>query len=157
MLLRPYPPAYQAISATNIRPTHSQSHPTTPPGATSIANGCDQGCPDRSEIFAVRPFNLHAILDTQLAFLNLDEFVAAGVLKNHSVAHAYRFAIDLERLVAMLVLDPEIIADCGHFLAHLIAIALTAWSPELAIITSFPSSSWHTVLLPYKFSEKRTK
>jgi len=32
--LRPAPPAYQKMSATNMRPIHSQSHPTTPPGAT---------------------------------------------------------------------------------------------------------------------------
>jgi hypothetical protein len=47
----------------------------------------------------------------------------------------------------MVVLNPEIIANTDHFLAHLVMITTTPWSSKLAIvlalIASFCSSSWH--------------
>jgi hypothetical protein len=50
--------------------------------------------------------------------------------------------------LAVLVLDPEVVADGDHLLAHLVAIAApTTRSPELAIIlalfTPVLSSAWH--------------
>jgi hypothetical protein len=50
----------------------------------------------------------------------------------------------------LLVLDPEIVADSHHLLAHLVAVAPAARPPELAIIlafvTPFCSSAWHITL-----------
>jgi hypothetical protein len=45
----------------------------------------------------------------------------------------------------LIVLDPEIIADGHHLLAHLVVVTTAAWSSKLAIITSFFSSTWHNI------------
>jgi len=36
----------------------------------------------------------------------------------------------------VLILDPEIIADGDHLLAHLVAVAAAARSPELAVVAA---------------------
>ena len=68
------------------------------------------------------------------------------VLKDQGLAHAQRLAVYLERFLALLVLDPEIIADSHHLLPHLVAVPPAARSPELAVVLAliapFASSSW---------------
>jgi hypothetical protein len=48
----------------------------------------------------------------------------------------------------LVILDPEVVADGNHLLAHLVMVsAPAARSSELAVITSFLSSAWHNCCL----------
>jgi hypothetical protein len=72
-----------------------------------------------------------------------------GVLKDQGLAYAQRLAIHFEDLLTTIILDPEIVANRDHLLAHLVVVASTAWSPELTIVTPFFSSSWHFTISPF--------
>jgi hypothetical protein len=55
-------------------------------------------------------------------------------------ADAQRFAVHLEGLLTLVVLDPEVLADGHHLLPHAVARAATAAGAQLAILPAFLSS-----------------
>jgi hypothetical protein len=65
------------------------------------------------------------------------------IFEDQGLAHTQRLAVDLEDFLTALVLDPEIVPDGDHLLAHLVAVAASARSPKLAVVLSFFSSTSH--------------
>ena len=72
-----------------------------------------------------------------------------GVFEDQGLAHAQRLAVHLVDLLTFIVLDPEIVADGDHLLAHLVVVAAAARSPELAVFLAFFSSASHNIPLLY--------
>ena len=58
------------------------------------------------------------VADAQLALLDPRDLVARGVLEDEGLPEANRLAVDLVGPLALLVLDPEVIADRQQLLAH---------------------------------------
>ncbi len=74
-------------------------------------------------------FHFHAVFDAQHALLDLVQLSAMCVLEDQGLAHAQRLAVHLEHLLTLIILDPEVIADGNHLLAHLVVVAATARTP----------------------------
>jgi hypothetical protein len=51
--------------------------------------------------------------------------------------------------LTFIVLDPEIIANGSHLLAHLVVVAAAARSPQAAVFLTFFSSVSHNSCLPF--------
>ena len=81
---------------------------------------------DRGEILALGSFDLHAVLDAQLALLDLGQLSAVRVFEDKCRSHTHRFAVHFEYFLSLVVLDPEVIANSHHLLAHLVAVSATA-------------------------------
>jgi hypothetical protein len=93
---------------------------------------------DHGHLLAMRSFDLHAVFDAHHTLLDLAQLVAMGIFEDQGLAHAQSLAIHLVNFLPVLILDPEIIADRHHLLAHLVAVATsTARPPELAVILAF--------------------
>ena len=58
------------------------------------------------------------VADGQLALLDPRDLVARGVLEHEGLAQAKGLAVDLVGPLALLVLDPEVVADRQQLLAH---------------------------------------
>src|SRR3954466_12119400 len=56
--------------------------------------------------------------EAQLALLDPGDLGSGGVLEHEGLAEAERLAVDLVRPVALLVLDPEVVADGQELLPH---------------------------------------
>jgi hypothetical protein len=69
------------------------------------------------------------------------------VFEDKCRSNTHSLAVDFENFLSLVVLDPEVIANADHLLAHLVAVSATAWASQLAIVlsflTSFLSSAWH--------------
>src|SRR5574340_364020 len=63
--------------------------------------------------------DLHLVAHAQLLFLDGEQLLAGRALEHEGVAHPERLAVDLEHLLTVL-LDPEVVADRKHLLAHLV-------------------------------------
>ena len=63
------------------------------------------------------------VADGQLALLDPRDLAAGGILEDEGLAQADRLAVDLVGPVALLVLDPEVVADGEELLAHEEALA----------------------------------
>jgi len=89
-------------------------------------------------------FDLHAVFDPQHAFLDLGQLAAVRIFENQRLAHAQCLAVHFEDLLPVIILDPEVVTNGSHLLAHLVAVAASVRSPKLAILLPFLSStSWH--------------
>jgi hypothetical protein len=61
---------------------------------------------------------LHRAADVQHPVLDVDDLVAVGVFEDERRAGAHRLAVDLEHLLAVVVLDPVVVTDREQLLAH---------------------------------------
>src|SRR5262249_46526099 len=62
--------------------------------------------------------DLHRVADVQHLRLDLVELVAARVLEDQRLAYAECLAVDLAQPLAVLVLDPVVVADRHQLLPH---------------------------------------
>ena len=96
---------------------------------------------------AVRALDLHALPDPQHLLLDLAPLDAVGVFEDEGVADPERFAVDFEGPLALLVLDPKIVADGHQPLLHLVAGRAAATAERLALLLPLftPPSEPHDV------------
>jgi hypothetical protein len=106
----------------------------------ALANLGDQGIFNHGDLLATRSFDLYAVLDAQNAVLDLTQLVAMCVLEDQGLEC---FTIHLEHFQSVIILNPEVIADGDHLLAHPVAIAPSTRSPELAVIPPFFMSAYN--------------
>jgi hypothetical protein len=97
----------------------------------SFAQWRDQGLLDDREPVPVWPFDLHAVLDVQHPFLDLDQLAPVHVLEHNGLADPQRLAVELVHALAALVFDLVVVADRDHALAHLVARGLLVKAPFL--------------------------
>jgi hypothetical protein len=76
-----------------------------------------------------------------------------GIFEDQGLAHPQGLPVYLEHSLAVFILDPEIVANSHHLLAHLVAVAPATRSPELpivlAFVTPFFSSTSHRLTSPF--------
>ena len=91
----------------------------------------DQGLVDRRGCVATA-FDGDLVPDAQLALLDPGYLVSRGVLQHKGLPEAKRLAVDLVPALALVVLDPEVIADRKQPFAHEkpLALALIVISPQ---------------------------
>lgn len=106
----------------------------------TVSNWGYQGFLDCGEVFTLWSFNLHAVFNAQHTLLHLGKLIAVRVFEDQGLSHAQRLAVDFEYPLALLVLDPEIVAYGDHLLAHLVAVAPTAPTAELAVVLALFTS-----------------
>ena len=79
----------------------------------------------------------------QLLLLDREQLVAGGILEDERRADAQRLPVDLERALAVLVFDPEVVADREEFLAHpvfrsaVVAAAAQQWHRRPPFVLAF--------------------
>src|SRR4051794_10196272 len=112
-----------------------------------LAQRGDQRFLDRRDGVATA-LDLHRVADVQLLLLHGEELRTAGILEHERVADPHGLAVDLERPVAGLVLDPEVVADREQLLAHPVLRA--------AVVVAAPQQS-HAVppWLPVRLTQAR--
>ena len=86
----------------------------------SLPERLDHGLVDHRDPVPVRPFDLHAVPQMQHPFLDLAQLTAVHVLEQDGLPDPQRLAVQLEDMLALLVLDFVVVADGEHALAHLV-------------------------------------
>ena len=68
-----------------------------------------------------------------------------GLAATQVNVHQRVIVIDVseDKSAPLYLINPEIIANTDHFLAHLVVITAPTRSTELAVILAFIASSWH--------------
>ncbi|HEY5878618.1 MAG TPA: hypothetical protein VIU11_06900 [Nakamurella sp.] len=102
----------------------------------------------------VTTFDGHLVPNADLAFLDLGQFSAIGVLEDERVTDPGGLAVDLEHPVTGLVLDPGVVPDGHQLLPHLIPVHRRAvvaaeaipqihdWNPSLDVDSWAPRCSF---------------
>ena len=81
----------------------------------------DERLLDHGHLFAIWVFDFHCLLDGQPTLLYLTQLVSIHILENERFSQAQCLAVHFEDFLAVLVLDPEIIADGEELLADFVA------------------------------------
>src|SRR5207244_632228 len=71
----------------------------------------------------------HRVADAELLLLDLEQLLARRGLKDERAPAPKRFAVDLERALAVLGLDPEVVTNREDLFVHLVARAAESVVP----------------------------
>ena len=111
------PPRSILYSWSTMLPFASMSSPFSISIEKRSRNGVSQRLLDRRHGLAAA-LDLHRVADVEKLLLNLVELGSGGILEHERVPEAQDLAVDLERALARVVLDPVVVADREHLLAH---------------------------------------
>src|SRR5205085_2054807 len=93
--------------------------------------------------------DLHRVSNAQHLLLDPEQLRSGGILEHERLPHPQCLAVHLERALAFLVLDPEVVADREHPFAHPVPRpALVTPAPEQRHRSSPSVLFWDSMLTP---------